>query len=58
MSIGSLERLPPRGPKEDPGRDGKLSTIVNAPGHFDDKMIVVDASVRGERGNARTPARR
>jgi cytochrome c2 len=33
--------------------DGKLSTILNAPGTFDDKMIVVDASDRGEkRGNA------
>ena len=33
--------------------DGKLSTILNAPGPFDDKMIVVDASDRGEkRGNA------
>ncbi len=33
--------------------DGKLSTILNAPGNFDDKMIVVDASDRGEkRGNA------
>ncbi|MCA1612596.1 MAG: hypothetical protein LC800_00275 [Acidobacteria bacterium] len=33
--------------------DSKLSTILNAPGIFDDKMIVVDASDRGEkRGNA------
>jgi mono/diheme cytochrome c family protein len=33
--------------------DGKLSTILNAPGTFDDKMIIVDASDRGEkRGNA------
>ncbi len=33
--------------------DSKLSTILNASGTFDDKMIVVDASVRGEkRGNA------
>ncbi|MBA3513415.1 MAG: hypothetical protein H0T77_03450 [Pyrinomonadaceae bacterium] len=33
--------------------DSKLSTILNSPGTFDDKMIVVDASDRGEkRGNA------
>ena len=33
--------------------DTKLSTILNSPGIFDDKMIVVDASDRGEnRGNA------
>lgn len=33
--------------------DTKLSTILNAAGTFDDKMIVVDASDRGEkRGNA------
>jgi cytochrome c2 len=33
--------------------DTKLSTILNSPGTFDDKMIVVDASDRGEnRGNA------
>ncbi len=33
--------------------DSKLSTILNASGTFDDKMIVVDASDRGEkRGNA------
>lgn len=33
--------------------DSKLSTILNSPGIFDDKMIVVDASDRGEkRGNA------
>jgi mono/diheme cytochrome c family protein len=33
--------------------DSKLSLIQNAPGIFDDKMIVVDASDRGEkRGNA------
>ncbi|MGI9045303.1 MAG: hypothetical protein ACR2FI_00635 [Burkholderiales bacterium] len=33
--------------------DSRLSTIVNSPGIFDDKMIVVDASDRGEkRGNA------
>ncbi|MGH9942475.1 MAG: hypothetical protein ACRD9R_08990 [Pyrinomonadaceae bacterium] len=33
--------------------DTKLSTILNASGTFDDKMIVVDASDRGEkRGNA------
>ncbi|MEJ7848714.1 MAG: hypothetical protein WKF92_11570 [Pyrinomonadaceae bacterium] len=33
--------------------DTKLSTILNSPGMFDDKMIVVDASDRGEnRGNA------
>lgn len=33
--------------------DTHLSPILNAPGIFDDKMIVVDASDRGEpRGNA------
>ena len=33
--------------------DSKLSPILNSPGIFDDKMIVVDASIRGEnRGNA------
>ena len=33
--------------------DGKLSPVLNSPGNFDDKMIVVDASDRGEkRGNA------
>ena len=33
--------------------DSNLSTILNSPGIFDDKMIVVDASDRGERrGNA------
>ncbi|MGI9166920.1 MAG: hypothetical protein ACR2G5_11160 [Pyrinomonadaceae bacterium] len=33
--------------------ESKLSTILNSPGIFDDKMIVVDASDRGEkRGNA------
>ncbi|MBA3492561.1 MAG: hypothetical protein H0T87_00120, partial [Gammaproteobacteria bacterium] len=33
--------------------DSKLSTILNSSGIFDDKMIVVDASDRGEkRGNA------
>ncbi|MDQ3255685.1 MAG: hypothetical protein M3R15_17595, partial [Acidobacteriota bacterium] len=33
--------------------DTNLSTILNSPGTFDDKMIVVDASDRGEkRGNA------
>ena len=33
--------------------DSKLSAILNSPGGFDDKMIVVDASDRGEkRGNA------
>ena len=33
--------------------DSRLSTILNSPGIFDDKMIVVDASDRGEkRGNA------
>ncbi len=33
--------------------DSKLSTILNSSGTFDDKMIVVDASDRGEkRGNA------
>ena len=33
--------------------DAKLSLILNSPGTFDDKMIVVDASDRGERrGNA------
>ncbi|MGI8836632.1 MAG: hypothetical protein ACR2H4_08350 [Pyrinomonadaceae bacterium] len=33
--------------------DSKLSMIQNSPGIFDDKMIVVDASDRGEkRGNA------
>lgn len=33
--------------------DSKLSTILNSPGIFDDKMVVVDASDRGEkRGNA------
>jgi len=33
--------------------DSKLSTILNSAGTFDDKMIVVDASDRGEkRGNA------
>jgi cytochrome c2 len=33
--------------------DTKLSMILNSPGMFDDKMIVVDASDRGEkRGNA------
>nr|MDQ3014118.1 hypothetical protein [Acidobacteriota bacterium] len=33
--------------------NAKLSEILNSPGIFDDKMIVVDASDRGEkRGNA------
>jgi hypothetical protein len=33
--------------------DSKLSTILNSPGIFDDKMVVVDASDRGgSRGNA------
>jgi hypothetical protein len=29
--------------------DSKLSTILNSPGGYDDKMIIVDASDRGER---------
>jgi len=33
--------------------DPKLSPVLNSPGGFDDKMIVIDASIRGEkRGNA------
>jgi mono/diheme cytochrome c family protein len=33
--------------------DTKLSNILNSPGDFDDKMVIVDASDRGEpRGNA------
>lgn len=33
--------------------DAKLSTILNSLGTFDDKMVIVDASDRGEkRGNA------
>jgi hypothetical protein len=33
--------------------DSKLSTIMNSPGDFDDKMVIIDASNRGiPRGNA------
>jgi hypothetical protein len=33
--------------------DTKLSAIVNSPGDFDDKMVIIDASNRGiPRGNA------
>ncbi len=33
--------------------DPKLDPVLNSPGGFDDKMIVIDASIRGEkRGNA------
>lgn len=35
--------------------DAKLSTILNSPGDFDNKMVVVDASDRGERRGVAMP---
>jgi hypothetical protein len=35
--------------------DSKLSTILNSPGDFDNKMVVVDASDRGERRGVAMP---
>ncbi|MBA2594987.1 MAG: hypothetical protein M3495_11425 [Pseudomonadota bacterium] len=35
--------------------DSRLSTVVNSPGIFDDKMIVVDASDRGEKRGVALP---
>ncbi len=35
--------------------NSKLDTVLNAPGGYDDKMVVVDASMRGEKRGVALP---